>query len=321
MFFRNLLTLFNLAKQSRQHLGCSFDQQSFRMKRPSVLLALFTAYAITGFAQQKTVERAIVKSKTAVTFPQNISRNAGGDDDGNTGFGAAGGMESKSTVYFKGDMIKTYSESDFGNTTVIIDKKDKKTTTLTEAMGRKTGFYSTEADEAVMRQRMDSIRQARGQQANSQNNTEAPEAEIINSNETKKIAGYTCKKAIIQTKTRQGVINEAIVWYTPDFKMPPGYPMAGNTGGGGFGRGMRGQGGGGFGITGLDKIDGFVMSYEVKRPNGFEMSMEVTKVELDPAIDDKVFEIPKGFDVKPIGEMRGQFGQGGRASRNAGNNN
>jgi len=49
--------------------------------------------------------------------------------------------------------------------------------------------------------------------------------------------------------------------------------------------------------------------------------MEVTKVTLDPAIDDKVFEIPRGFDVKPLKEMRGQFGQGGgRATRNAGNN-
>ncbi len=321
MLFRNLLTLFNLAKQSRQHLGRSFDLQSFRMKRATVALALFTVYAITGFAQQKTVERAIVKSKTSITFPQNVNRNAGGDEDGNTGFGAAGGMESKSTVYFKGDMIKTYNESDFGNTTVIIDKKNKKTTTLTEAMGRKTGFYSTEADEAAMRQRMDSVRQAREQQANNQNNTEAPEARIINTSETKKIAGYTCKKAIIQTKNRQGAITEAVVWYTPDFKMSPGYPVAGNTGGGGFGRGMRGQGSGGFGIAGLDKIDGFVMGYEVKRPNGFEMSMEVTKAELDPTIDDKVFEIPKGYDVKPIQEMRGQFGQGGRANRNAGNNN
>ncbi|HRN58296.1 MAG TPA: hypothetical protein PLL71_17675 [Agriterribacter sp.] len=288
------------------------------MKRLSALLVLFTGYVITGFAQQRTVETAIIKSATTISFPQNINRNAGGDEDGGAGFGAAGGMESKSTVYVKGDMIKTYNESDFGNTTVIIDKKNKKTTTLTEAMGRKTGFYSTEAEEAAMRQRMDSMRQARGQQENNPNN-QAPETEIINSNETKKIAGYTCKKAVIQTKSRQGVITEAVVWYTPDFKMPPGYPVAGNTGGG-FGRGMRGQRGGGFGISGLDKIDGFVMGYEVKRPNGFEMSMEVTKVTLNPAIEDKVFEIPKGFVVKPITEMRGQFEQGRRPNRNAGNN-
>ena len=52
------------------------------------------------------------------------------------------------------------------------------------------------------------------------------------------------------------------------------------------------------------------------------MNMEVTKIELDPVIDDKVFEVPKGYDIKPMKEMQGQFGQGGRrANRNTGNNN
>lgn len=282
----------------------------------TLFFVTFLAAGVTGFAQQKTVERAIVQSKTEITFPQNINRNT--DSDNDAGFGGAGGIESSTTVYFKGDMIKTHSESDFGNTTVIIDKKNKKTTTLTEAMGRKTGFYTTAADEAAMRQRMDSMRQERGQPANS----ESGETEIINSNETKKIAGYTCKKAILKTPTRQGTTNEAIVWYTPDFKMAPGYPAAGNPAGGGFGRGMRGQRGAGFGMAGLDKIDGFVMGYEVKRPNGFEMNMQVTKIELDPVIEDKVFDIPKGYDIKPLKEMQGQFGQGGRrANRNGGDNN
>lgn len=279
----------------------------------------FLVAGVTGFAQQKTIERAIVQSKTEITFPQNINRNTNSDNDAS--FGPAGGMESKTTVYFKGDMIKTHSESDFGNTTVIIDKKNKKTTTLTEAMGRKTGFYTTAEDEAAMRQRMDSMRQERGQAANSQFGM--GETEVINSNETKKIAGYTCKKAILKTQTRQGgTTSEAIVWYTPDFKMAPGYPAGGNPAGGGFGRGMRGQRGAGFGMVGLDKIDGFVMGYEVKRPNGFEMNMQVTKIELDPVIEDKVFEIPKGYDIKPLKEMQGQFRQSGRrANRDAGNNN
>lgn len=284
----------------------------------TLLFVTSLAAGVTGFAQQKTIERAIVQSKTEITFPQNINRNT--DNDNDAGFGAAGGMESSTTVYFKGDMIKTHSESDFGNTTVIIDKKNKKTTTLTEAMGRKTGFYTTAEDEAAMRQRMDSMRHERAQSANSQPGM--GETEIVNSNETKKIAGYTCKKAILKTQTRQGTANKAIVWYTPDFKMAPGYPAGGNPAGSGFGRSMRGQRGAGFGMAGLDKIDGFVMGYEVKRPNGFEMNMQVTKIELDPVIEDKVFEIPKGYDIKPLKEMQGQFRQGGRrANRDAGNNN
>ena len=273
-------------------------------------LILPCAFTVTGFAQQKIIERAIIKAKTEIIFPQNVNRNAGGDDDGNASFGGAGGgVESKSTVYFKGDLIKTYNESDFGNTTVIIDKKNKRTTTLREAMGRKTGSYSTEEDEAAMIKNMearrDSIRRARGQSVSNAANAATPEAEIVATNETKKIAGYHCKKAIVKTRSRQGEVNETIVWYTPDFKMAKNYPMAGNMGGG-FGRGMRGQRGG-FGIAGLDKIDGFIMAYDVSRSNGFEMHMEVIKAELDPVIDDKIFEIPKGYDIKPVSEMQEQF--------------
>ncbi len=277
----------------------------------SFLPALFV---LNGFAQQKTVEHAIVKSKTEISFPENANRNAGGGDDSPF---AAGGMETKSTIYFTKDFTKTFTESDFGNNTVIIDKKNERTTTLTQANGRKTGFYSTAQDEAEMKRRMDSVRQARGQPGGNRD-AASSNVEIVPTDQTKKIAGYTCKKAIIKTKTRQGE-NETIVWYTPDFKMAEGYP----TGiGAGFGRGGGGRqrAGGGFSMSGLDKIEGFIMEYEVSRPNGFSMHMEVTDITLDPKLDDKTFEIPKGYDIKPIKEMQGQFSGVGNANRNAEDN-
>ncbi|MCO5236334.1 MAG: DUF4412 domain-containing protein [Chitinophagaceae bacterium] len=282
------------------------------MKKTLLFLCLFAGFGATANAQQKIVERAIVQSKSEFSFPQNANRAARGDEDDGGGFSSSGNRETKTTVYFKGDLIKTLSKSDFGNSTVIIDKKNKRTTTLTEAMGRKTGFYTTEEDEEAMRKRMDSLRNARGQSAGNRD----PQVEIIATNDTRKIAGYNCKKVIVKTRTMQGSVNEATVWFTPDFKMAPGYPASGNTGGMGRGASMRGGGNMGFGLSGLDKIDGFVMAVEVKRPNGFEMTMEVTKVELDPVIEDKVFEIPKGYDIKPMSEMQGRFGQGGRRRGN-----
>ena len=265
-----------------------------------------------SFAQQKTFERAIVKSKTEITFPENNNRGAGDNGD-DLGGGRPTGMESKNTIYYRGDLIKTYSQSDFGNNTVIVDKKNKKTTTLIEAMGRKTGFYSTEEDEQAMRdnmqKRMDSIRQARGG-SDSQRNGRQGDVQVINTDETKKIAGYTCKKAIIKTTTRQGEVNEIMVWYNPDMAMPAGYPVMGNTaGGGGFARSMRGGGRGGLNIQGIERIKGFVMGYEMSRPNGFKMQTEVTSIEINPDIDDKVFEIPKGYDLKPMSEMQNQMGR------------
>ncbi|OJY95778.1 MAG: hypothetical protein BGP13_00310 [Sphingobacteriales bacterium 40-81] len=260
-------------------------------------------------AAQQTATSLIVKSKTEITFPENPNR---GDGDG---FNGPSGMESKNTTYYKGDFIKTLNQSDFGNNIVIVDKKNKKTTTLIEAMGRKTGFYITEEDQEKMREdaqkRMDSLRQARGGNDDQQRNFTPAEPEIVYTNETKKIAGYNCKKAIIKTKSRQGEVSELHVWYTPDVQRPEGYPVSGaNTGGGGFARGFSGggPGGGAFGgLSNLEKINGFIMGYNMSRPNGFKMETEVTSIEVNPAIEDKVFEIPKGYDIKPMSEMQQFF--------------
>src|SRR4029079_3478603 len=114
-----------------------------------------------------------------------------------------------------GDMTKIESTSDFGNNITILDHKNKKTTTLMEMMGKKMGFYSTEDDEKAMRARQDSIRARRTHSLQKIGITVAPpkKPEVVYTEETKKIAGYTCKKAIIKTKNRQGEVSEATVWY------------------------------------------------------------------------------------------------------------
>lgn len=290
------------------------------MKR-LLLPLIIVACSIVSYSQQKIISQAIVKSKTEIVFPENTNRGSDGDGDGSGFGGGPRTMESKTTIYFKGDLVKTYNETDFGNNTVIIDKKNKKTTTLIEAMGKKTGFYTTEEDEAEMRKnmerRMDSIRQARGQSAANQNNNTPRDVEVTTTDETKKIAGYLCKKAIVKTKTR-GETNESIVWYTPDFKMTQGYPT-GNTGSGfGGGRGMRMGGGLGNVSAITEKIDGFIMGYEISRPNGFKMTMEVTKAEPGADISDNTFDIPKGYEIKSAKDMQNQFlpGRGLRPDNN-----
>lgn len=276
-----------------------------------LFLLILLAGTHFGWAQ-KEVQRAIVKSVTEITFPENPNRNPGGEDDARP-FG--GGMESTNTVYFRGDFIKTFNQTDFGNNTVIIDKKNNKTITIIEAMGQKTGYYSTPQDEELMRKRMDSLRQAGGFNRQGQAERRQGEPEIVATDETRKIAGYNCKKTVIKTKTNNGEVNETIVWYTPDLKMPADYPQAGAVAPGGgrgfsasFGGGARG---GAMGVQGLDKINGFVMAYEMSRANGFSMKMEVKKIEIDPEIKDKVFEVPKGTELKPISEMQNMFGPGG----------
>jgi hypothetical protein len=278
----------------------------------SSFLLLGTAVAT---AQPRVVEKAIIKMQTEVTFPENFGGGGpgGGEDGGGMRFGS-GGMDASSTIYFRGDMSKMESTSDFGNNIVITDIKNKKTTTLIEAMGRKTGFYSTPAEEQVMRARMDSMQNARRdsmQQARRDTLQRmgftfgAPQKpEIVYTEQTKKIAGLVCKKAIIKS-TQRGQTSETEVWYSPEFKLAPGFSM----GGGGGAQGGRSNMMSMAGVNGLDQIEGFPMEYTATRGNGFKMHMTVTKVQLDANIEDKVFEIPKGYDLRPVTEMQ-QMGGG-----------
>lgn len=281
-----------------------------------ILYGILYAFSpMLALAQTKVVTQAIVQSKTEINFPQNFNRPGGGDNDSDAG-GGPSGMESKNTVYMKGDLIKTTSQSDFGNNITIIDKKNKTTTTLIEAMGRKTGYTVSDAEQEEvqkrMQARMDSLRQTRGnnQPPGGQDNFTPGSSEIVETNDTKKIADQVCKKVIIKTKSRQGETSETIVWYTPDFKMAEGFPVTGSSMGGG--RGFAGRGRGGFFNTAdLEKIKGFVMGYELARPNGFSMKMEVTKIQLNTDIADKQFEVPKGYEMKTAQEVQNMFLPGG----------
>lgn len=259
----------------------------------TIACIFLAAYA---YCQTKTVDKAIIKMQTEIVFPENPNPGGAGSD-GNVMMARPGGMEATTTVYYTPDMTKTESTTDFGNNITIVDRKNKKTTTLIEAMGRKTGFYSTESDEAAMRGRMDSVRAARADSLRKLGipvgQPSKPEIEYFD--ETKKIAGYACKKAILKSKGQRGEINETTVWYCPDFKLPEGYSM-----GGGGGRGMMMMAG----MNGLDQIPGFPMEYEFERSNGMKMHAVVTKVQLDAQIDDKIFDIPKGYDIKPMSEMQ-----------------
>jgi hypothetical protein len=238
-----------------------------------------------------------------MVFPENPNATAGGDGPGGGG-GMMGmrDMEITTNVFFKGDNTKMESVTDFGTSYTFMDRKTKRTTTLMEAMGRKQGFYSTEEDAANMQKRADSMRAVRRDSLEKMGLSFAPpaEPEITYTEETKKIAGMNCKKAIIKTKDRQGVVNEQAVWYSPDFVMAEGFTMTSQGGG----RMM------GFNPAGMDKIKGFPMEYEVTRQNGMKIHMTVTKIQLDANIDDKTFEIPKGYDIKPASEMQNMFGGG-----------
>lgn len=274
------------------------------MKQLFFALSIISSGAL--MAQPKIVERAIVKAKTEITFPENFGGPGGGGPPGGgegMNFTMPRDMETTSTMYYTPDFMKVESMSDFGNNTIITDRKNKKTTTLIEAMGRKTGFFSTDADAEAQRVRMDSIRNLRRDSLAQLGITfKDNKPELIYSEETKKVSGVVCKKVTIKTTGQNGQVSENVIWYDPSFKIASTSTQASaNPGGfgGGGGRGMSMMGG----IQGLDQINGFPMEYEMTRGNGFKIHMVVLKAQPDASIEDKVFEIPKGFDIKPMSSM------------------
>ncbi len=270
------------------------------------IITLFGLYAtIAAHAQTKVLDHAVITTKTTIVSPEGAEDNApppppaGGDGEQRFTMRFGGDGETKSVTTLKGDMVKTYTETDMSRTTVLRDNGKKITTTLMEMMGNKTGFYATDEDQAQMSKRMDSLMQSRTQAGGNNftgNGNQATGSSISYVDETKKIAGLTCKKALIITIRKNGTTDTGTVWYCPDFKLQGVVSTGGLSGFGNFGRITT--------VSGLNDLAGFPMQYEVKMNRGRKMIVEVTKINTDKEVADKEFEIPKDFVVKPMKDMQ-----------------
>lgn len=271
-----------------------------------ILLIAAVVYSGQLLAQPKLISQATINTTTTIIAPEeddvsNIQPQGG---DGRMSFRNFGDGETKSVTYLKNDLVKTVVKTDMGRSTTIRDNAKKITTTLMEMMGNKTGFYATDEEQSQMRKRMDSMMQATRNSGDTNTRrmvrSETP-AEIAYTEETKKIAGYTCKKAYIIHTRLLGIKDSSVVWYTPEFKLQNVVSTGGLSM---FGNLMSST------ANPLEKIDGFVMRYETKMPRRRSMITEVNKIDLVKEIADKEFEVPKDFEVKPMKEMQGMM-QGG----------
>ncbi len=263
-----------------------------------------------AWAQPKLVTQATIHSTTTITAPEDEDvaaiQNQGGGPGGGMRMMFGGDGETKSVTQVKNELVKTVMKSDMGRTTIIRNNANKMTTTLLEMMGNKTGFFITDDEQVKLRLEMDSMMKARTKDSSSarvMRPAEPVPVEVVYTNETKKIAGYACKKAYLVSTRILGIKDSSVVWFTPDFKVNNV-----TSTGGSFSMGM---GGTPAVSNGFDKIDGFVMGYETKMRRGRTMVVQVTKVDMEKEVADKEFEVPKDFDVKPMKEMRSMMGAGG----------
>jgi GLPGLI family protein len=252
----------------------------------AVLLLVGTSKA------QQVVNEAVIQMKTETSNPNSDGAPPVSNDGEGRVTVRIGDGEIKSKMYFKNGMTKIESDMGMGTNQVIIDSKEKKTTTLFEAMGRKMGFYTNEAE---MQRMMASADSGRPQQQRMQQFS--PEVFIEYLSETKKIAGMECKKALIRYKDRRGQEVQQEVWYSPEFVFGEGFQIRDV---------MRMAN-----VPGLEKLKGFPMEFQLTRQNGAKVHYQVTKVDLNAKVDDKTFIIPKDYDIKPMSEMnRGGNGRG-----------
>jgi GLPGLI family protein len=168
------------------------------------------------------------------------------------------------TVFVKGSSTKTEIKTQMGDQVEITDFATKTKVSLIDAMGQKYAIKST-AEEIE------------------KENAKEPAPTVEVTKETKVIAGYTCKKAIVSVND-DGTVTKFDVYFTNELG-----PKEAN-----------------FDNPLYKDIDGVMMEFSMKTPQ-ITMVFSATSVE-KKSISGKEFEIPSEYKVITKEELKAKFG-------------
>ncbi|MFI5219900.1 MAG: DUF4412 domain-containing protein [Bacteroidia bacterium] len=172
-------------------------------------------------------------------------------------------MPTESSIQFKGTQSRLDMAMGMGMSMIMIfDGKEKTSTTLMDMMGSKTATKMTEQD-------MKEEKEKKG--------IKDPQVKLTD--ETKTIAGYVCKKAVITTE--DGSFD---VFYTNDIENKSQWEE-------------RYKG-----------LNGFLMEYQMKQ-GPMTMKMVAKSVGKEK-VDEKIFEIPADYKMMTKEEMKKMYGGG-----------
>jgi GLPGLI family protein len=168
---------------------------------------------------------------------------------------------SKMEIYFKDDKVRQEMNiGTFQKTTTISNPEEGKTITLIDGMMGKMATILDDKDFETAREDQGDV-----------------EVELFN-DETKEVAGYTCKKAILTDEDG----NETIFWYTDEIS-------AVKNGG----------------AMMSDKIPGMPLAFSVNNP---QFTMVMTAVEVNKKLKKSktLFstDIPEGYVIKDLEELQ-----------------
>ena len=175
---------------------------------------------------------------------------------------AAAMMPEEMKIFFTKDFSRSEMTMGMGQIVVIADNKAKKSTTLMDMMGQKMKLEigEKEAKEKADKQKV----------------------EVVPTNETKVIQGYTCKKVIINITTETGEKLTNNAYYSEDVQFNSSQVLNNK---------------------GYESIKGALMEFEMNM-NGIQMKMICTNVTAK-GIDKKLFAIPEGYKPMDMNKLMG----------------
>ena len=170
------------------------------------------------------------------------------------------------TVSVKGSKARTELNIGGGSEIGIVDYATKSKITLINMMGQKFAIKQTTAELA-------------------KENAGQPKGTVNITNETKNIAGYNCKKAVVTTD-EDGVKTSFDVWFTDE--------LGGKDAN--------------FDDPVYQEVPGVMMEFIIKTPQ-MSMKLSATSVE-KKAVAAKDFEIPADYTLTTQEELKSKFGGG-----------
>jgi len=214
------------------------------------LMLMLSAFIFAGYG------KAEAKDFTGIIV-YNITY--GDDIDAQT----AAMMPKTMKLIIKGNKSRVEMSMGMGTTVVIFDAEKKDAVTLMDMMGQK--FAMTMSTQEIEAQ-----------------NADVPDVDVEVTNETKEIAGYICKKAIVKTKGDNP--SEHAVYFTDEL----------------------GSGTMNYNNPLFKDIDGVMLEYS-SADEGMTMKFSAIKVE-KKKVSDNEFEIPEGYKVMTMDEFSNMFG-------------
>lgn len=166
-------------------------------------------------------------------------------------------MPTTMAMYIGNDKVKTEIITVMGNQSTIIDLDEKAHITLMNVMGQKLAIKDTFEE---LTAQMPS--------------TEEYSVEITD--ETKEIAGYSCKKAVLKKIISEGNTEEVgVAWFTDGLKVHENFN---------------------FNNPQYNKIKGLLMEYGMDAGNNMKMSFTAVEV-AGMKIKEAEFEVPEDYEI------------------------